>query len=120
MRTFIQQITAIVVIIALSSCSLCMPGRERVTVRSNDPAAILKADGNYIGVGEGSVKLKRDRSHTITAEHGDKFEQYVIDKSLSVTGMLDIIGGCIFWIPFIGFCSAGAFTLDENYVHLHL
>jgi hypothetical protein len=41
-----------------------------------------------------------------------------IGTTMSTTGILDLIGGCIILIPFFGLLFPGAHELDENNVSL--
>ncbi len=43
-----------------------------------------------------------------------------VDTEMSMTGVLDIIGGCIFLLPFIGLAFPGARSLDQNNVSVLL
>ncbi len=101
---------------AISACSFLVPGKQTVAVSSNDPQATLRADGQYIGVGSGTVSLTKNRAHVITAQNGIKMGSVIIDNGISATGVLDIVGSFIFIVPFIGLFSKGAWTLDEDSV----
>lgn len=102
--------------LSISSCSLLASGKQPVTVSSNDPQATLRADGQYIGIGSGTISLTKNRAHVITAQNGNKVGSVIIDNGLSPTGVLDIVGTCIFIVPFIGLFSKGAWMLDEDNV----
>jgi hypothetical protein len=54
---------------------------------------------------------KKDGYHPVTREIGTE---------MSFLGMLDIIGGCFFLLPFIGLAFPGSHQLDQNNVSLVL
>lgn len=107
--------------LGITSCSLFCSGSKTVLVSSNDPNAILRADGQYIGKGSGSASLKKNKTHIITAQNGTKQGAAMLDSEISITGVLDLIGGICFLVPFLGFLSKGAWTLDKDsvYVEVH-
>lgn len=110
-------VVACITCFATTSCSLFVSGRENVRIETNDPDCIIKADGLVVGRGSSAVaSLKKNRSHVITAQNGTKKGMAVVDSELSVTGVLDIIGGVCFLVPFIGFCSKGAWALEPDTV----
>jgi len=43
-----------------------------------------------------------------------------VNKKISTTGILDIIGGFIILVPFLGFLSAGAWDLETHMVNVVL
>jgi len=43
-----------------------------------------------------------------------------INKKISGTGVLDIIGGCFFLVPFLGVLGAGFWELDPDSVTVYL
>lgn len=103
--------------LASSSCSLFRTSTQTVTVTATDSSADLFADGQPIGRGVGTATLKRSESHTFMAKTSDgRAGTASVGRSLSTTAMLDIIGGLIFLIPFIGLFGPGAWDLDVTNV----
>ncbi len=54
---------------------------------------------------------KKDGYYPVTRDIGTK---------MSTLGILDIIGGCIFLLPFIGLAFPGSQELDQNNISLIL
>src|SRR4051794_6875956 len=76
-------------------CSLFVPRQQAVTIRSTDPNADVFVDGMNVGKGTIAMTLDRTQSHTVTAKSTDgKVGAAAINKKISATGVLDIVGGC--------------------------
>lgn len=112
--------STVLICMGICSCSIFSPGEKQVRVRSNYPDAELRADGAYIGRGEATVMLAKNRGHTISAHRGEQEERMSIGSHISATGILDIVGGFIIIVPFIGLFSRGAWTLDHDTVTIDL
>ena len=41
-----------------------------------------------------------------------------IERQTSSTFMLDVIGGCFFWLPWIGLLTPGAYELETTQVEM--
>lgn len=68
------------------------------------------------GKGQVITELKRNDHHTVTAKVGERTGSATIGKTISTTGVLDIIGTCIFIIPVIGIFQAGFYDLEPTTV----
>ena len=67
------------------------------------------------------MTLDRTQSHTVTAKTADgKAVAAAINKKISATGVLDIIGGCFFLVPFLGVMGAGFWELDPQSVNVYV
>lgn len=121
LKQTLRLLVASLTCLGIASCSLFSSGSQTVLVSSSDPEAILRADGQYVGKGSGSATLKKNKTHIITAQNGTKQGAAVLDSEMSVTGVLDLVGGICFLFPFLGFLSKGAWTLDKDsvYVEVH-
>ncbi len=107
-------------LLSLTSCSLFSPGRQTVKIVPDDPNATIFVNGENMGKGVVVTRLKKTKSAAITASCGEKHGVAILSSELSPTGVLDIIGGCLFLFPFLGFMSGGAFQLDQDTVPVHL
>ena len=114
---YFKIIVACVTCMAVTSCSLFSSSRQNVRIETNDPDCVIKVDGMTVGHGETAIaNLKKNKSHIIVAQNGSKKGMAVVESELSTTGVLDIVGGILFLVPFIGFCSKGAWELDPDVV----
>lgn len=99
----------------VSGCSLFAPGRQQVTVTASEKDAEIFINGNLMGTGAATATVKRNQDVAIMAKKDGFYPATrTIEPTLSSTGILDIIGGSIWIIPFFGLLAAGAHKLDEN------
>lgn len=109
-----KKIITTLLMVSLTGCSLIQSSTQPVTVVPSNQNAQIYVDGNMIGKGPQTVQLKRNATHSIMAKCPKSAGVAGIDKSLSTTGMLDIVGGLIFLIPFVGLLSPGAYDLSPT------
>ena len=98
----------------------CKDDRECDDRSANDPNADIYVDGANVGKGTIAMTLDRTKSHTVTAKAEGKAGAAAINKKISTTGVLDIVGGCFFLIPFIGVFGPGFWELDPDSVTVYL
>jgi hypothetical protein len=111
----------IVALIIMPGCSLFVKKEQAVTIRATDPNADIYVDGANMGKGTLSLTLDRTRSHTVTAKTADgKAGAAAINKKVSGTGVLDIVGGIFFLVPFLGLLGPGFWELDPDSVTVYL
>jgi len=104
----------------LPGCSLFVGSMQPVTITSSDPLAEILVDGQYVGQGAVSTELRRNRSHAVMARVGDRVGTTTIETKISTLGILDLIGGVFFLIPFIGVAGPGFLELDPPNVNVVL
>lgn len=98
-----------------SGCSLFAPKTQMVSVTTSEQDAQIFINGNLMGTGVATASVRRDQDVSImTKKDGFYPATRTIEPSLSTTGILDVIGGCIFLIPFFGLMAAGSQKLDSN------
>jgi KaiC/GvpD/RAD55 family RecA-like ATPase len=66
------------------------------------------------------AQLKNSKKGTIIFGDLGCIRKEIKDTKISTTGVLDIIGGCIFLLPFLGFLSPGWQDLETHNVQLML
>lgn len=99
-----------------SSCSLFSSSTQHITIQPSNPHADIYVDGAPMGTGTISAPLKKKRSHTVMAKCGDSTGVAQIDRQISTTGVLDIVGGLLILIPFLGVFGPGFYELDPDHV----
>ena len=102
------------------ACSAFAGSLQPVSIQATDPRAEIYVDGQHVGTGAATVELKRNRSHAFMAKAGDRTATATLGKSISTTGVLDIVGGVLFLVPFIGVVTPGFWELDSETVMLGL
>jgi hypothetical protein len=80
------------------------------------PNGEIYVDGNLKGKGAQTVELHKRKSHSIMAKCGGSAGAASVERHLSTTGILDIIGGVLFLVPFIGLIAPGAWELSPTAV----
>jgi len=113
-------LVALVSILALVSqgCSTFKSSNQAVVISATDPAADIYVDGQLVGRGTATADLKRNRSHAILARVGDRAGTAQIGTQISATGILDIVGGFFWLVPFIGIATPGFHDLDTTAVSI--
>lgn len=101
-------------------CSLFVPSHQTLMVSASEPDAEIVVDGGLVGRGAVSVSLKRNVSHSIVARLGDRTGHAGVGTTISTTGVLDIIGGCLFLLPFLGILGPGFHSLERDVVDVYV
>ena len=107
-------------LMGLQGCSLFVPKTQAVNITATDPNADIVVDGANVGKGTVALQLDRTRSHTVTSRANGKAGAAAINKKISGTGWLDIIGGCFFLVPFLGIIGPGFYELEPDSVTVYL
>ncbi len=103
----------------LPSCSCMKPTMQSVSITSSDSEAEIYADGEHVGRGVATAKLKRNETHTFMAKTADgRAGTAQLGRSWSSTATLDVIGGIFFLVPFVGLLAPGAYDLDSTHVEV--
>lgn len=102
-----------------SGCSLFVPSHETVTVSTSEEDADIFINGNFAGKGIVNAAVKRNANVSIMAKkEGFQPATRSISKTLSTTGLMDVIGGFIFLVPFVGLMAPGAWDLSEENISI--
>ena len=99
-----------------TACSLARSTSQVITIIPSHPNAEVTVDGQPRGTGTMTVDLKRNRSHSVMARCGNSSGVALVDRNLSTTGLLDLIGGFLILIPFLGLVAPGAWDLSPTAV----
>jgi hypothetical protein len=103
-------------VVSTPGCSLFASDRATLTVTATDPAAEIWIDGAMYGTGTVQAGVERNRSHTVMAKVGDRVGTRSVGRTISTTGVLDIIGGFFFLFPFLGILGDGFWDPEEEHV----
>lgn len=107
-------------LVCAPGCSCFVPKTQPVTIIPSDQRAEITIDGTHRGHGAMIVDLQRNKSHSIMARVADRVGVASIGTQISRTGVLDLIGGILFLLPFLGVLSPGFWMLDSDQVVLAL
>jgi hypothetical protein len=120
MRTLTRFIAVLLlgsISITQSGCSMVVPGKQRFSVTASETDAKIYVNGEYVGQGNIQTRVRRNNDVSVLV----KKEGYIpVSKSIgndfSITGILDIVGGFIILIPWIGLFFPGARQLEQSNV----
>lgn len=105
------------VLAILPGCSLFVGSTQPLTITATDPNAEISVDGQPLGNGTVTTEVKRNRSHAIMAKTADGRAGSVhVGTQISTTGVLDIVGGLLLLVPFLGAVSPGFWSIDQEQV----
>ena len=119
LRRFFRFTTISISLFAICACSAFQPPRQSVTVGTTVPGATIKANGVSVGTSPITFNAKRNRTLNLVATkqgYGDSVMQ--IERQMSTTFMLDVIGGWFFLLPWIGLLTPGAYELESTQVEM--
>ena len=98
-------------------CSLFVSRQQAVTINSSHPDGRIFVDGQEVGTGKVATMLDRTESHSVLVKAPDgRVGTASLNNKISGTGVLDIVGGFIFFVPFVGVMGPGFWELDPTHV----
>jgi len=112
-----KRLALAIVIATTPACSLFAPSTQALTIHTNSSEADIYLDGAVVGKGSTVVNVART-SHHIRAVLGDLDAHTSVGTRISALGILDILGGILFLVPFIGVAGPGFTQLDRTTVEL--
>lgn len=113
-NNFFRMTVALLLAVAVSGCSLFAPHTQTITINGQPEGAKVIVNGN-VYVAPCMFEIKRNQSlNIIVTKKG--YETYTNQSSfgLSTIGLVDVVGGAIWLVPFIGLVSPGAFAHSQN------
>ena len=108
----------VVIAFLAPGCSMFSSSLQPVSIMASDPRAQIYVDGQLMGTGTVTVPLKRRRSHAVMARIGDRTGVAHIDSQISGAGVLDIVGGFFFLVPWIGIVGPGFKKLETDSIYV--
>ena len=104
--------------IMLTGCSAFVPNTQTVSASCSEQDAILQVNGQQY-IGSAQAEVRRNKNVAIMCTKPGYFPaQRSIEKSISGTGIADIVGTFVFLFPGIGLFTPGAYNLDETNVQI--
>ena len=109
----------LILVVHASGCSFFVPHTQPISVTTSEKDAQIFINGNLAGVGSVQESVTRNREVAIMAKKDGYYPAMrTIGKTLSTTGILDIIGGFIILVPFLGLISPGAWQIEQTNISL--
>jgi len=104
-----------------SGCSMLRGSHQNLGVTTNVSDAKICVNGEFMGTGNIVASVPRNQSVSVMAESKGYYPaSRDIGTKMSLIGVLDIIGGCFFLLPFIGLAFPGSQDLEKNNISLIL
>ena len=120
-RGLVTAVLAAGMLLGPAGCSFFVDPRQDVTLEASDPQARLFVDGREVGTGKAVVSLKKNDSYSVRAESADgRIAGGRIRRNISTIGIVDIVGGVIWLVPFLGALAPGFWQLEPDYYFLRL
>jgi len=113
LRTVLNKIISIGVVVSFSGCSFFAPSMQTIHVTSSPPGAKVVAGGKPVG--QTPVQFEAHRSENLLMEvqkSGYQTQYRTSSRSLSTMGTLDVVGGFLLLLPLFGLLSSGAWKHD--------
>lgn len=110
----------VLALLILSGCSAFRPHSQMVNVVCEPSDAVLTVNGQRYS-SPAQVSAKRNRDVSIQCHKaGYHPAQRTVGHHFNGTGALDAAGTLVFLLPGIGLFTPGAWSLDEEDVHIQL
>lgn len=101
-----------IVILHEVGCSLVAPSVQELTIDTSDQGADIFVNERHVGTGSATVMVLRDAPQRIQVRRHGFSNEVVVKTKLSTTGWLDLVGGFLFLLPFVGLFASGSRTLE--------
>jgi PEGA domain len=121
MWSLVARFSCVLGVVAASGCSLFTGKTQNVSVTSDPPGAKVTINGGLVGASPVVYNVKRSEPVSVmVSKEGYDTATRSIEPSISTTGIVDIIGGCVWLFPFFGLLAPGAYTLENPNVSVVL
>ena len=105
----------------MAGCSLFGPRSENIVVSSDPPEAQVIASGKPVGTTPLHFEAQRGDNLLIEVQKSGYQTQYrTLSKRMSTLGILDVVGGAIWLVPFFGLLSSAAWEHDPAEIGITL
>jgi hypothetical protein len=113
-----NRLTALSLSMALgltSGCSVFQSSHQTVSVQTSEPQAKVWINGSFEGEAPVQASVMRNQTLAVMVKkEGFQTSTRLVQYHLSTTGILDVVGTCLFLVPCIGLMTAGAHDLDDT------
>ncbi len=110
-----HQAIVLMAIVSFVGCSFFAPSRQTIHVTSSPDGAKVLAGGQVVGQTPVQFEAHRGDNLLIEVQKAGYQTQYrTTSRTLSSTGILDVVGGFVFLVPLTGLLSSGAWKHDPD------
>ena len=122
MQRIFSVATAATICISLATgCSLFGPRGQTLTVSTDPPGAQVFINGSPVG--EAPLRHRVRRGEDVLVEvrkRGYQTAYHTTRRTLSALGIVDVVGGAVILVPFVGLLSGAAWKHDPAVVGITL
>ena len=94
---------------------------QRFRVESDPPGARVFVNGQDMGATPIDTRIqRRDNAFVTVKKRGYHTASRTTGRELSTIGVIDVIGGCIWLVPFLGLIADGAYVQTPKRIFVHL
>ncbi len=112
---------ALLILLNTTSCGLLVSGRQKIRLNSTPQGAEVLMDGNNEGVTPLTVSVRRrDEPVFRFQKEGYIPQERPTDRKPNEIFILDIIGGVIWLVPFLGLLGSGGWSIEPNSISVSL
>ena len=112
-RVFVSVMLSISIAITQLGCSTFVPHTQKVSVIASEPDAKIYINGDLIGTGRAETKVPRNRDASVMVKcNGYYTATRMLSTTMSGVGVIDIIFGWIWLVPWLGLLSPGSKEID--------
>ena len=119
MKKFFNGLVCVVLLLAISGCSILMPWSETITVQGAQEGATIIVNGVPTSTGVADVRSNKPVD-IIVRKDGYKPWYAHSTTTLSSTGIADVVGCFLFLVPGVGLFFPGAFHHTQTYFYYDL
>ncbi len=101
-------------------CSVFAPKTQKLSLNCQDSGVKVQVNGNMYDC-PSQVDLSRNESVSVMAfKEGHHNFMRTIDSRVNGLFVLDVVGGVIWLVPFIGLLTPGAYSLETQEVNISM
>ena len=120
-RVTFQLISLVAISFYMAGCSLFGPRNQSIGVSSDPPGAKVIASGKPVGTTPLYFEAQRGENMLIEVQKSGYQTQYrTLSRRMSTLGILDIVGGAIWLVPFLGLLSSAASEFEPAEIGITL
>lgn len=120
-KLFLRVMSLAVMLCYTAGCSLFGPRSESIGVSSDPPGARVIASGKPVGTTPLYFEAQRGDNLLIEVQKSGYQTQYrTLSRRMSTLGILDVVGGAIWLVPFFGLLSSAAYEHDPAEIGITL
>ncbi|MCX5695041.1 MAG: hypothetical protein NTW18_00035 [Candidatus Omnitrophica bacterium] len=109
----VSVLLSISIVITQSGCSMFVPHTQKVSVIASEPDAKIYINGDLIGTGRAETKVLRNKDASVMVKCDGYYPATrMLSTTMSGIGVVDIVFGWIWLVPWLGLLFPGSREID--------